>query len=146
MFYTVTVKITTSDEMKLLGATLAKRLVGGECIELIGDIGAGKTTFVQGLGAGLDADDTIQSPSFTISREYNCRDAIRLVHYDFYRLSDAGIMSYELAESLNDPTCITVVEWASTIDAILPDNTIRISIESTPSDESRIVTIEGIDL
>ncbi len=146
MFYTVTVNIQTSDDMKQLGARLADRLTGGERIELIGDIGAGKTTFVQGLGAGLGADDTVQSPSFTISREYYCRDSIRLVHYDFYRLSDAGVMSYELDESLNDPMCITVVEWASTINAILPDDTIRIAIQSTPADESRVVTIEGIDL
>lgn len=144
MIYTVIVHITTSDEMKELGVTIAEKLKGGECIELIGDVGAGKTTFVQGLGLGLRADDTIQSPSFTISREYKCRDGLRLAHYDFYRLTDAGVMSYELEESLQDKRCITVVEWASTIDAVLPSDAITVSIESTPSDESRLVTITGM--
>ncbi|MEO5691404.1 MAG: tRNA (adenosine(37)-N6)-threonylcarbamoyltransferase complex ATPase subunit type 1 TsaE [Candidatus Saccharimonadales bacterium] len=132
--------------MKQLGATVARHLKGGECIELIGDVGAGKTTFVQGLGLGLGADDTIQSPSFTISREYHCRDGLRLAHYDFYRLTNAGVMSYELAESLQDQGCITVVEWASTISAVLPREAIKISIESTPTDETRIVTITGMTL
>ena len=146
MIYTVTVQITTSEDMRQLGMKLAHKLNGGECIELIGDVGAGKTTFVQGLGNGLEANDVIQSPSFTISREYQCRDGLRLAHYDFYRLSDAGVMSYELAETLNDPLCITVVEWASSINAILPDNAIRITIESSPSDETRIVKITGINI
>ena len=57
-----------------------------------------------------------------------------------------GVMSYELAESLQDNTVITIVEWASTIDAVLPDTAIRITITMTPDDESRNVEITGIAL
>lgn len=146
MIYTVNVRIQTDDDMRALGHTIADTLHGGECIELIGDVGAGKTTLVQGIGEGLQADDDIQSPSFTISREYNCRDGIRLAHYDFYRLHDAGVMTYELAESLQDKTVITIVEWASTIDAVLPDAAIRVAIAMSPHDESRIVEITGMTL
>ena len=146
MIYTVNVRIQTDNDMRALGRTIADTLHGGECIELIGDVGAGKTTLVQGIGEGLQADDDIQSPSFTISREYNCRDDLRLAHYDFYRLQDAGVLSYELAESLQDTTVITIVEWASTIHAVLPDTAIRIAIAMSPDDESRIVEISGLDL
>ena len=139
-------QITSTDDMRQLGIKIASQLKGGECIELIGDVGAGKTTLVQGIGQGLDADDIIQSPSFTISREYKCRDGLRLAHYDFYRLNDAGIMAYELEESLNDASCITIVEWANTIDAVLPKRTIKITISSSPDDESRVVSIEGLDV
>lgn len=146
MIYTVNVRIQTNNDMRALGRRIADTLHGGECIELIGDVGAGKTTLVQGIGEGLQADDDIQSPSFTISREYNCRDGLRLAHYDFYRLQDAGVMSYELAESLQDKMVITIVEWASTIDAVLPDTAIRVTIAMSPNDESRIVDITGVTL
>lgn len=127
--------------MRAFGEKISHRLRGGECIELVGDVGAGKTTFVQGLGRGLGADDDVQSPSFTLSREYECRDDIRLVHYDFYRLHESGVMAYELAESLGDSHTVTVVEWAETIQAVLPDERIVISITTNPHDESRTVTM-----
>jgi tRNA threonylcarbamoyladenosine biosynthesis protein TsaE len=137
-------QIKTDDDMRALGRQIAAKLTGGMCIELIGDVGAGKTTLVQGIGEGLQADDVVQSPSFTISREYDCRDGLRLVHYDFYRLHDAGIMSYELDESLKDPSTITIVEWATTIDAVLPGDAVRVRIAMMPEDESRDVKIEGL--
>jgi tRNA threonylcarbamoyladenosine biosynthesis protein TsaE len=139
-------QIKTDTDMRDLGRQIAAKLQGGMCIELIGDVGAGKTTLVQGIGEGLQADDVVQSPSFTISREYNCRDGLRLAHYDFYRLHDAGVMSYELEESIQDPEVITIVEWATTIDAVLPQNAVRIRISMTPHDESRLVTIEGLTI
>jgi tRNA threonylcarbamoyladenosine biosynthesis protein TsaE len=138
--------ITTDNDMRLLGERVARQLRGGECIELVGDVGAGKTTFTQGLGNGLEADDEVQSPSFTISREYACRDGLRLAHYDFYRLSDGGIMHHELAESVQDPHTITVVEWAETIAAVLPDNRIIIRIAPEPTGEARSVGIQGLTI
>lgn len=139
-------QIKTDNDMRALGRQIADKLSGGMCIELIGDVGAGKTTLVQGIGEGLQADDVVQSPSFTISREYDCRDGLRLVHYDFYRLNDAGIMSYELNESLTDPSAITIVEWATTVDAVLPDDAVRVRIGMMPDDETREVSIEGMDV
>lgn len=139
-------QIKTDNDMRALGRQIADKLSGGMCIELIGDVGAGKTTLVQGIGEGLQADDVVQSPSFTISREYDCRDGLRLVHYDFYRLNDAGIMSYELNESLTDPSAITIVEWATTVDAVLPDDVVRVRIGMMPDDETREVSIEGMDV
>lgn len=127
--------------MRALAAGVGARLKGGECIELIGDVGAGKTTFVKGLAEGLEIDDDVQSPSFTVSRVYAARGGLRLDHYDFYRLPDAGILEYEFAESVSDSQVITVVEWAEVVHDILPEQRITITIKVT-GETSRAVTIE----
>ena len=73
---------------------LANRLVGGEVIELVGDVGAGKTTFVRGLAKGLGSTDHVSSPTFTVEQVYTGR--LTLYHYDFYRLPDAGVVKNQL--------------------------------------------------
>lgn len=120
--------------MKRLGEKLGLVLTGGEIIELVGDVGAGKTTLVKGIAKGLLIDEDIQSPSFTISRVYDCRDDLVLAHYDFYRLQDAGIMIDELHETLHHPKTITIVEWADIVKGILPPE--KISIRITPLSET----------
>lgn len=121
-------KIINSElEMKNLGAKIAKLLKGGEVLELIGDVGAGKTTFTKGLAQGLGVVETVQSPTFTISRIYDGEN-FTLTHYDFYRLNDAGIMSLELASVLEEPENITVIEWAESVAEILPENRIWLEI------------------
>lgn len=137
--------VKTDTDMKTFGAQIGRMLGGSECIELMGDVGAGKTTLVKGIADGLDIDEDVQSPSFTLSREYEARDGITLAHYDFYRLSDAGVLGYELAESLADDHTITVVEWGETIGAVLPDTRIIIHISYRPDDESREVAIKTND-
>jgi len=125
--------------MRALGEQLGRQLKGGEVLELIGDVGAGKTTFVKGLGDGLMVDDDVQSPSFTISRVYEARDKLQLHHYDFYRLDDPGVMRYELAESVEDPQSVTVVEWAQTVQSVLPENRCQLVISHTPDGNGRQV-------
>jgi tRNA threonylcarbamoyladenosine biosynthesis protein TsaE len=129
--------ISDEKEMQQFGHEIGSRLRGGECLELVGDVGAGKTTFMKGLGAGLQVDDDVQSPSFTISRVYEARDNLKLEHYDFYRLSEAGIMSYEITESLNDPATIVAVEWAETVSDVLPEDRIVLTINYQPEGEGR---------
>ena len=82
--------------MKEFGEEIAKKLEGGECLEFIGDVGAGKTTLIKGIAKGLGSKDEVQSPSFTINRVYKAKDKIDIYHYDFYRLHDAGIIQHEL--------------------------------------------------
>lgn len=124
--------IETDQQMEQLGRQLGRQLRGGEVIELIGDVGAGKTTLVRGLAAGLDITDNIVSPSFTINCNYPARDGLTLHHYDFYRLADAGIVSLELGEAINDPVAVTVIEWGSSIQDVLPANHIVIRIDYRP--------------
>lgn len=137
---------TSVDEMIALGERLGRLLNGGEVIELVGDVGAGKTTFVKGLARGLGIDDAIQSPTFTISRRYDARQGLSLVHYDFYRLVDAGIMAAELHEAIRDSSNITVIEWAEVISGVLPRDVLRITITAT-SEESRALRLvaNGLD-
>jgi tRNA threonylcarbamoyladenosine biosynthesis protein TsaE len=123
--------INSENEMLDFAEQIGRQLMGGEVIELIGDVGAGKTTFTKGLAKGLGINEVIQSPTFTISREYDARDGLRLSHYDFYRLPDAGIMADELHETVTDPRSVTVVEWAEVVDNVLPE--MRITLRITPS-------------
>ena len=136
------ITIETDDDMKTLGRRLGEQFRGGEVVELIGDVGAGKTTLAKGIAAGLDVDEDVQSPSFTISRTYNARDDLNLQHYDFYRLQEPGVMSYELSESVADPRAVVLVEWAETVASILPDERIVVKIAYRPEDDGRNVTIE----
>ena len=136
--------INSKIEMKQLGEEIGHSLKGGEVLELIGDVGAGKTTFTKGLAKGLGVAETVQSPSFTISRMYEAGD-LTLSHYDFYRLNDAGIMAMEIASAVEDAHNITVVEWAESVAEILPES--RIKIRILPQSETvRKVEIEGLEL
>jgi tRNA threonylcarbamoyladenosine biosynthesis protein TsaE len=134
-------KDTTMNEtaLKTWGKQLGSQFRGGECIELIGDVGAGKTTLTKGIALGMGINDEVQSPTFTLSRIYET-DKLDLHHYDFYRLTEAGVMGYELAESLSDPRAVTVIEWAETVSDVLPEERIVITLRYTPDGEDRVVT------
>ena len=80
-------------------------------IELIGDVGTGKTTFTRGLAKGLGVKNPITSPSFTISKSYALPTGGHLIHYDFYRLPDPGLMADDLQENLTNPKNIIIIEW-----------------------------------
>lgn len=121
--------------MKKLGKRLGDSLRGGEIIELIGDVGAGKTTLTRGIARSLGIEDTLQSPTFTISREYK-GEKLRLVHYDFYRLNEPGIMADELDETLKDTNTVSVIEWSDAVEEVLPDNRIIIKILPVSNDEN----------
>lgn len=133
-------ELTSVEDMKAWASTIGTKLTGGEYIELIGDVGAGKTTFTKGLAEGLAIDEVVQSPTFTISRVYEGRDGLRLAHYDFYRLADPGIMADELSETLNDEKTITVIEWGDIVSDVRPADFLRITIES-PSETVRRATL-----
>lgn len=128
--------------MKQLGQTIGRALKGGECIELIGDIGAGKTTLTKGIAAGLEITETVQSPTFTINRTYDSPRGVRLSHYDFYRLSDPGIMAEELREALEDPLTSIVIEWGDVVATVLPADRLRITIES-PQETVRTLQLDA---
>jgi len=110
------------------GKKLGESLVAPAVLELLGDVGAGKTTLTRGIAEGLGIKEAITSPSFTISKEYR-GEKYRLVHYDFYRLADPGIMSEDLDEAISDPNAITIVEWGESIRNILPEDRKRIEIK-----------------
>lgn len=128
--------------MKRLGESLGRLLRGGEVIELVGDVGAGKTTLVKGIAKGMAVDEDVQSPSFTISRVYETPDKIHLAHYDFYRLHNAGIMADELHEAVRDPSMVTIIEWAEIVGGVLPEDRLTISITS-PTETARHLVVKA---
>lgn len=146
MFYNSGVKVSihSAADMQDFGEKLAHKLPGGSVVELIGDVGAGKTTLVKGIGRGLGVAENIQSPSYTIFCRYD-GEKLALHHYDFYRLQDPGLVSYDLEESLNTPNTITVVEWADNVQGVLPTEHITIRLQQTGEDD-RELEIEGIQL
>ena len=109
-------------------------------IELVGDVGVGKTTFTRGLAKGLDIKEPVTSPSFTISKTYALKNGGNLIHYDFYRLQDPGLMAEDLTENLHNPKNIIVIEWGESISNLLPENHLKITINYT-DDNARKITI-----
>lgn len=103
------------------GEELAKSLSFPCAIELVGDVGTGKTTITKGIAKGLGITEDVTSPSFMISKQYAFSGG-KLVHYDFYRLGDPGIMSGDLMENLSDKKTITIVEWADSVADLLPES------------------------
>jgi len=138
----MTLVIASSLAMQRLGQVIGRSLKGGEVIELIGDIGAGKTTLTKGVAKGLDITEPVQSPTFTISRVYQSPGDLTLAHYDFYRLGEAGIMAEEIREVTMQPQTVTVVEWAGAVKQVLPAD--RLTVEIIVIDEqSRRVTLSA---
>lgn len=111
------------------GKSFAKKLNSPCVIELLGDVGAGKTTFVRGLAEGLGIKEPITSPSFTISKSYAIPSNKTLIHYDFYRLPDPGLMAEDLEENINNPNNIVIIEWADSVSDLLPKDHITIIIK-----------------
>lgn len=123
-----------------LAEGLSRAVFKGAVIELVGDVGAGKTTFTKAFAKALGIQDTVHSPTFTIENRYQISDGRTLLHYDFYRLDDPGIMKNELAEALEDESNIVVIEWADIVDGVLPSDRLTIQFE-TPSETSRNITL-----
>lgn len=132
---------TASAETEALGELLGKLLSPPAVLELYSDLGGGKTTFVRGLARGAGSKDTVTSPTFTLNQIYQAKVGVKISHHDFYRLSEAGIMADELAESLEDDKTITVVEWGDVVEDVLPEDRIRIEFKpmAANTDERQIV-------
>lgn len=132
----------SEDETRKVGNSIGQQLKGGQVLELVGDVGSGKTTLVKGIAEGLGVKSIVSSPSFTICQQYTCRDNLLLMHYDFYRLKDAGIMLNELAGLAGDVNTVVVIEWGGIVEGVLPDDKITIKLDLV-SEEARVITILG---
>lgn len=111
-----------------LGIKLGKLLNPGDIVCLTGDLGTGKTHITKGIAKGLDIDDNITSPTFTIVNEYDT-GRLKLNHFDVYRVSDPdevyaiGFDDYIFSDA------VSVIEWANYIEEILPKDLLHINIE-----------------
>lgn len=138
-------KITESAaETKQLGTILGKQLAPNAVICLFGDLGAGKTTFIQGLAEGVlgVADTLVNSPTFTYLNIY--KGNLTLYHFDLYRLRDADeFLSMGFDETF-DAGGVCCVEWAEKIAQLVPEDAIRIEIAHLGGDRrSFAITQKG---
>jgi tRNA threonylcarbamoyladenosine biosynthesis protein TsaE len=124
---------------------IGTRLSGGEVIELASDLGGGKTTFTRGLVRGTGSTDRVNSPTFTLSREY-LTPAFTVAHFDFYRLNEAGIVGDELAEVIADPQYVTVVEWGDIVHDVLPANRLTIRLDAIDEQSRKLVFTYPVEL
>lgn len=134
--------MTSEKDMQAFAEKWAAGFKGGEVVELVGDVGAGKTTFVKGLARGLGVNEVVQSPSFTLFSRYNGSRGRSLHHYDFYRLDDPGVVAYDLAESITENKAVTVVEWGQTVSHVLPASRTTVHI-TTLGETDRQLEIKG---
>lgn len=112
---------------------IGHKLRGGEVIELVSDLGGGKTVFVRGLAQGMGSTDPVSSPSFTLNNQYKA-GKLTLHHFDLYRLPEPGLVKHELAEILQDTNVAVAIEWANTVHSILPSE--RLTIRIVPVTET----------
>jgi tRNA threonylcarbamoyladenosine biosynthesis protein TsaE len=116
-------------ETQSLAKKIAKVLRGGEVFALTGDLGAGKTAFVQGLAQGLGIRRPVTSPSFVILKEYQA-DVLKLYHFDFYRISSIEeAFDLGLEEVLAGKKNVVLVEWPEKAPEALPEEKIEIKFD-----------------
>jgi tRNA threonylcarbamoyladenosine biosynthesis protein TsaE len=134
--------ITNSpEETQRFGKEFANSLKGGEVLALVGDLGSGKTTFIQGLAKGLKIKHQIISPTFILMREYDLEDEKKLYHIDLYRLEEniaRELNNLGISDWWQKPENIVVIEWADKAKGSMPENTIWITFEGSGDQERKI--------
>lgn len=128
-------------ETKQIAAKLAKKISHG-VIALTGELGAGKTTFVQGFAKGFGIKEKIISPTFILIRPHKIPQTDKMLyHIDLYRLENKDqIKNLGLEEIINNPNNLVLIEWAEKLANNLPQNTLKIKIEKEEGDV-RLITL-----
>jgi tRNA threonylcarbamoyladenosine biosynthesis protein TsaE len=134
-----TVETNSPEETWELAAELADELGPGTVIALHGDLGAGKTCFIQGLAAALGIDEPITSPTYTLIGEYEGR--LPLHHIDLYRLSGPVEALGLGLEEYFDAAGITAIEWAERAEGLLPPDMLHIRITADDQTQTRTFSI-----
>ncbi|MEU1847952.1 tRNA (adenosine(37)-N6)-threonylcarbamoyltransferase complex ATPase subunit type 1 TsaE [Streptomyces sp. NPDC019990] len=144
----VSVTVTSPDQMRELGRRLAKLLRAGDLVMLSGELGAGKTTLTRGLGEGLGVRGAVTSPTFVIARVHpSLGDGPPLVHVDAYRLSGGLDEMEDLDLDVSLPDSVVVVEWGEGKVEELTEERLQVVIHRAvgdTTDEVRQMTITGL--
>ena len=127
-----------SEQSLELGESLSKILQLGDVIELVGDLGGGKTTLTKGIAKGLGVIETVTSPTYNIQRSYKIPHGGMLEHYDLYRLGEDEILLDEMREVIADGDSIIVVEWADHFQQHLIEDRFVVSIKFVDEDTRSI--------
>ncbi len=139
----IELRTETAEQTRAVGEALATLLEPRDVVTLTGELGAGKTTFVQGVARGLGVTDPVGSPTFTLVREYRGRLAV--AHVDVYRLDLVQDVLDLALEEIGDGLAVLLVEWGDAIEALLPPDHLEVELSSAAfdSDARRIVLAGG---
>jgi tRNA threonylcarbamoyladenosine biosynthesis protein TsaE len=134
----------TAEETRAVGESLSGVLEPRDAIALSGELGAGKTTLVQGVARGLGVAEHVVSPTFTLVREYSGR--LELTHVDVYRLQrEQDVVDLGL-EEIGDGDGVLVVEWGDAVEALLPADRLDVeltTVDPTGGSERRRIEVRG---
>jgi len=127
------------DETREIARDLALRLSGGAIVALYGELGSGKTCFVQGIARALDVGQPVTSPTFTMVNEY--AGSRPLYHVDLYRLNDPDEMFALGFEEYLDSDGITAVEWAERAGDLIPADALHVHMSLGSAPDERLIRI-----
>ncbi len=146
---TMNIEVYTSlseDDTSRLGTEFSERLVPGETVALYGDLGAGKTEFIKGICDGLEVEEIVSSPTYTIVNQYSGVDRrgrpVVLYHVDLYRVEQQSeLREIGLEELLADPGAIKLIEWAEHAGVLLPAARYDVRVTSLDDENSRKIEV-----
>ncbi len=135
-------RTTSVDQTRAMARDLAALAQPGDLLLLAGDLGAGKTAFAQGFGAGLGVTEPITSPTFTLAQQYDGR--LRMHHVDVYRLDQmAEVLDLGLSELLDDEG-VVLIEWGDAILPALPNDYLEVRLTFGAGDDERLVSLQRV--
>ena len=131
-------------ETENIGELLGKTIKNGAVVAMFGDLGAGKTAFTRGFTKGMGIDCDVSSPTFALVNEYRSEKRT-LYHFDMYRISGwDDLYSTGYFDYLDAGGCL-IIEWSENIEAILPEDCIRVTITKTDDFNERNIEIIGVE-
>ena len=139
----IELETTTAERTRDVGAVLANLLQPRDTVLLTGDLGAGKTTLVQGMGRGLGVEDHVASPTFTLVKEYAGR--LDIAHVDVYRLERVQDVVDLGLDELGGPDRVLLVEWGDAVQDLLPEDRLRVELTTGSDGDGRriVITSQG---
>lgn len=130
----------SADQTRRFGMRLGRMLQNGDVLCFSGDLGSGKTTFIQGIAQGWGSVDQVTSPTFVLVNEYYRMDGSTLFHMDAYRI-DSTLEAEELDIDRMLHQGVLVVEWAERIDSILPKERLTIKMAWVADEQRSLVMV-----
>ncbi len=139
----VTARTASADETREAGAAVAGLAQSGDIIVLAGDLGSGKTVWVQGFARGLGVSEPVTSPTFTLVRPHRGK-RLTLLHADFYRLDRLSeVVDLALLEQL-DERAVACIEWGDIATPALPADFLEVRLEFGADDDERTLRLRAV--
>jgi tRNA threonylcarbamoyladenosine biosynthesis protein TsaE len=142
----LTIRTSTADDTREVAAEVGRLLRPHDVVVLTGELGAGKTTFVQGVARGVGATEHVASPTFTLVREYVSGD-VPLAHVDLYRLDRQQDVIDLALDELEGGERVLLVEWGDEVAELLSPERLRIEltvVDPNGEDDARLIVVETV--